>query len=324
MKITSLTLEKKCRAPSDFPRRPLPEVAFAGRSNVGKSSLINSLVARKRLVAVSSQPGKTRSIDFFLVNERFRLVDLPGYGYAKVSQRMRDDWKVLIESYLRNRENLVSVVWILDIRRDLSDLDRMLEQWLDAYGVPYLPVCTKADKVPSGKRGARLGAIRKSLVREVDPVLYSARTGLGKAALWKSIYTSLSGGSGTPMNNRPIGIFDSGVGGLTVLKQLLRQLPGEEMIYLGDTARLPLRHQVQRDRCTVLCQQRRLPSREKRQVSRRGLQHSLCSGPGRTAIPFFRTSYGRHPAWCREGRTGVTQRPGRGHRDRCNRTQRRL
>ena len=198
MKINTITLEKKCRTPGDFPRMPLPEIAFAGRSNVGKSSLMNSLLARKRLVGVSSQPGKTRSIDFFLVNERFRFVDLPGYGYAKVPMKMRDNWKVLIEDYLRNRENLLNVVWILDIRRDVSELDCMLEEWFDAYEVPYLPVCTKADKVPFSKRPARIKQVRKSLVRQVEPVLFSAKTGLGKPDLWKQIHASLSGGPENP------------------------------------------------------------------------------------------------------------------------------
>jgi len=193
MKMTSIDVEKRCRDPKDFPRLLLPEVAFAGRSNVGKSSLINNLVNRKGLVAVSSQPGKTRSIDFFLVNDRFRLVDLPGYGYAKVSKKMRSDWKYLIDSYLQNRENLVTVVWILDIRRDVSDLDRMLEDWLCAYGIPYLPVCTKADKLPFSKRAARVSEIRRTLARPVVPLTYSAKTGLGKADLWKGILAAVSG-----------------------------------------------------------------------------------------------------------------------------------
>ncbi len=192
MKITSVELEKRCRDPRDFPRFPLPEIAFAGRSNVGKSSLINTLLTRKRLVGVSATPGKTRSIDFFRINGRFRFVDLPGYGYAKVPQGVREAWKELIEAYLIDRETLVSVVWILDIRRDLTELDRMLHDWLRAYSVSYIPVCTKADKMSQRDRAKRKEALRRSLGGEAEPVLFSARTGLGKDPLWKRVRSAMS------------------------------------------------------------------------------------------------------------------------------------
>ncbi len=194
MKITSIQVEKRCRSPKEFPRTPFPEIAFAGRSNVGKSSLINNMLNRKRLVAVSSRPGKTRSVDFFLINERFRLVDLPGYGYAKVPKEMRSGWKYLIDSYLQEQKNLVRVVLILDIRRELTELDRMLEAWLVEYGIPYIPVCTKADKLPQSKRAGRVREIRRSLASAAQPVLFSSNSGLGKADLWKQIYTAVSAG----------------------------------------------------------------------------------------------------------------------------------
>ena len=193
MKILSVQLEKRCRAPQDFPSSSLPEIAFAGRSNVGKSSLMNCLLNRKGLVAVSSKPGKTRAIDFFLVNGQFRLVDLPGYGFAKVSEEMQRNWKVLIEAYLRGQQNLVGVVWILDIRRDLSELDLMLQEWLNAYSIPCIPVCTKADKIPFGKRAGRQKAIRKELTGDRDILIFSAKTGLGKTALWSRIRAALAG-----------------------------------------------------------------------------------------------------------------------------------
>jgi len=192
MKFNRITVEKRCRDPKDFPRSILPEVAFAGRSNVGKSSLINNLLNRKGLVKVSSQPGKTRSIDFFLVNDRFRLVDLPGYGYAKVSKQMRTGWKLLIDSYLKQQKHLVSVVWILDLRREPSEQDRMLEEWLQVYGIPFIPVCTKADKIPFSQRAARAGSIASSLSSAEKPILYSSRTGLGKQELWKKILEAVS------------------------------------------------------------------------------------------------------------------------------------
>lgn len=191
MKITSVELEKRCRDPKGFPRFALPEIAFAGRSNVGKSSLINSLLTRKRLVGVSSTPGKTRAIDFFLINGKFRFVDLPGYGYARVPKTVQNAWKRLIDAYLVDRETLVSVVWILDIRRDLSDLDRMLQDWLCSYAIPYIPVCTKADKVSLGEREKRRKALRRSLDEEAEPVLFSAKTGLGKDVLWKRVRAAM-------------------------------------------------------------------------------------------------------------------------------------
>jgi GTP-binding protein len=191
MKVNSVEFEKRCRIPQEFPRFPLPEIAFVGRSNVGKSSLINTLLHRKRLVAVSSTPGKTRAIDFFRINDAFRFVDLPGYGYAKVPKAVQVGWKKLINAYLVDRETLVSVVWILDIRRELSELDQMLFDWLCSYSIPYIPVCTKADKVSLGERGKRREALRESLDQEEDLVLFSAKTGLGKDVLWKRMRAAL-------------------------------------------------------------------------------------------------------------------------------------
>ncbi len=203
MKILSVEFEKRCRAPKDFPVSPLPEIAFAGRSNVGKSSLMNCLLNRRGLVAVSSKPGKTRAIDFYLVNKEFRLVDLPGYGFAKVPEEMQRNWKVLIESYLSGQKNLAGVVWILDIRRDLSDLDLMLQEWLRAYSILTIPVCTKADKIGFGKRPRRQKSISKELGGEGDLVLFSAKTGLGKAALWKRILAVTSGFEASALHTNP-------------------------------------------------------------------------------------------------------------------------
>jgi len=203
MKITRIEVEKRCRSPREFPGGTFPEIAFAGRSNVGKSSLINSLLNRKRLVAVSSQPGKTRSVDFFLVNHRVRLVDLPGYGYARVPGEVRSGWKVLIEHYLKSKRNLVRVVWILDLRRDVGELDRMLEAWLRAYGIPYTPVCTKADKVPARLHPARLREIRAQLDSDEEPVLFSSKSGLGKADLWKRLQAAVSSARGGQEDAEP-------------------------------------------------------------------------------------------------------------------------
>jgi len=192
MKILTAELERRCRQPEDLPRGRIPEVAFAGRSNVGKSCLINCLVHRRGLAPVSSTPGKTRSIDFFLVNGVFRLVDLPGYGYARVPEPVQRKWKDLIEGYLRNRPNLACVVWILDLRRDLSELDRLLLGWMERYGVTCLPVLTKADKVSRGERSFRQRRLQQDLGEVLEPVVFSARTGEGKAVLWKRLLAAIS------------------------------------------------------------------------------------------------------------------------------------
>lgn len=192
MKIQSVTFEKRCRNATEFPTLSIPEVAFCGRSNVGKSSLMNCLLNRRGLVAVSGKPGKTRAIDFFLVNGTFRLVDLPGYGYAEVPERMQEQWKALIEAYLRKRKELVGVVWIVDIRRGIMEQDRLLLDWLQTYAIPYIPVCTKADKLPFGQRNKRKHVLKAGLPSDVNPLIFSARTGLGKADLWKCIRTILS------------------------------------------------------------------------------------------------------------------------------------
>ncbi|MEW6443986.1 MAG: ribosome biogenesis GTP-binding protein YihA/YsxC [bacterium] len=192
MQVRSIQLEKRCRSPKEFPRLSVPEVAFCGRSNVGKSSLINALVNRKGLVKVSSTPGKTRTIDFFRLNDRFRFVDLPGYGYAAVSRDLQERWKSLIESYFRGRERLAAVVWILDIRREISERDWMLWEWLRGQNARCIAVCTKADKLPHGQRMRRLAAIREVLREDVSPILFSSRTGLGKDALWREIRRTLS------------------------------------------------------------------------------------------------------------------------------------
>ncbi len=137
-------------APSHFPETPYAEIAFAGRSNVGKSSLLNKLLRRKNLAKTSATPGKTRLINFFRVDDRFQLVDLPGYGYAKVSKTEREAWRRLIESYLVERDQLRLLVSLIDIRHEPTKLDRELLDWLERVQLPYAVVLTKADKVKQG------------------------------------------------------------------------------------------------------------------------------------------------------------------------------
>lgn len=165
---------------AQLPEPLYPEIAFAGRSNVGKSSLINRLVNRRNLVKTSSKPGKTQSLNFFEIDSCLYLVDLPGYGYARVSMGMRSSWEKLITNYLEGRRNLVCVVVIIDIRHPLKEYDRNLIGWLRNKGLSFLPVYTKADKLTGNKLAQNSAALDAGLSLAVgDRVIFSAKTGLG-------------------------------------------------------------------------------------------------------------------------------------------------
>ncbi len=167
--------------PSQYPEEGIPEIAFAGRSNVGKSSLINLLLGRKSLAKVSSSPGKTRTINFFLINNgEFRLVDLPGYGYAKVSKSTSEDWGKMMETFLTKRKGLVKVVQLVDSRHEPSAQDKQMYEFLQYYGLDGLVVATKADKLSKNELAKNLSLIRKSLSMEKDDVLIAASS-LSKA-----------------------------------------------------------------------------------------------------------------------------------------------
>jgi len=175
-----------------FPQGGRPEVAFAGRSNVGKSSLINRLLGRRALARTSSTPGRTRTINFYAVNDSLLCVDLPGYGYARVSRIVQEDWWRLVEEYLTHRVPLRGVVHLTDARHPPTDHDRELQAFLAAVGVPCLHVLTKADKVPRGQRRASLGAAEDVLGRVASPaVFFSATTGEGVPELWRAIEAML-------------------------------------------------------------------------------------------------------------------------------------
>ena len=192
MKVTQADFVKSASKPAHYPPTDLPEVAFAGKSNVGKSSLINCVVNRKKLARTSSTPGRTQLINFFTINSKISFVDLPGYGYAKVPKDIQRQWKPMVEAYLSSRENLVLAVVILDIRRDASADDIALLEWLDYYDVPFLVVLTKVDKISNNERFKRRGAIRKAVgLKEDQFVLFSAQTGEGKDELWKRIASVL-------------------------------------------------------------------------------------------------------------------------------------
>jgi GTP-binding protein len=166
----------------------LPEVAFAGRSNVGKSSLLNRLVRRKAFARVSNTPGRTREINFFQVNEQFVLADLPGYGYARVSKAQRETWRPLIEGYLRYTDSLAGVVQLLDVRHDPTADDRRMLEFLGDLETPTIVVVTKIDKLKPRELDARIGAICEMLGLDVDQVVpFSAVTGVGRDELAEAL-----------------------------------------------------------------------------------------------------------------------------------------
>jgi GTP-binding protein len=188
MKIISAEFVKSATKPSEYPQGNFPEVAFAGKSNVGKSSLINALVNRKNLAKTSSSPGRTQIINFFLVNGKISLVDLPGYGYSKVSLQVRKNWKPMVESYLQTRKEIRLVVLILDARRGVSPDDLALLDWLDYHKIPSLIVLTKVDKLSQIERARQKRALAEnSLLAEKSPAFFSAVTGEGREEVWKMI-----------------------------------------------------------------------------------------------------------------------------------------
>jgi GTP-binding protein len=177
------------RPPSD-----LPEIAFAGRSNVGKSSLLNTLVRRRSFARVSRTPGRTREINFFRVNNGFVLVDLPGYGYARISKERKAEWRPLIESYLKRTTQLRGIVLLLDIRREPSDDDRAMLDFLAETEVPTIVALTKTDKLSKAAARERVAAISRALQLDADQVIpFSSQTGEGRVELLDAIVALVSG-----------------------------------------------------------------------------------------------------------------------------------
>jgi len=178
---------------SQLPLPEYPEIAFAGRSNVGKSSLLNRLFNRKKMVKVSSVPGKTQSLNFFQADQTFYLVDLPGYGFAKVPKKMQAEWRHLVTSYLETRESLRCVVVIIDIRHSLKTLDLELISWLQSNNIAALPVYTKLDKLSGNERRKMPAMLDAGLnITPADRILFSARTGEGRDELRGRIAKFLS------------------------------------------------------------------------------------------------------------------------------------
>lgn len=175
--------------PEQYPATQIPEIALAGRSNVGKSSFINTLINRKNLARTSSKPGKTQTLNFYLIEQAFHFVDVPGYGYAKVSKTEKAKWGQMIETYLTEREQLQAVISVVDARHEPSKDDIQMYQFLKYYDIPTIVVATKIDKIPRGKWNKHESMIKKALdfQSEDDFILFSAETKHGKEAAWAAI-----------------------------------------------------------------------------------------------------------------------------------------
>lgn len=188
MIIKSAEFIKSAVKPSQYPAEELPEIAFAGRSNVGKSSLINTLVNRKRLVKTSSTPGRTQLINFFYINKVFTFVDLPGYGYAKVPESVKKSWGPMVETYLSKRKTLKGVVLIMDVRRSPGIEELNFIDWLNYYSIQSILVLTKTDKLSKSKQIKQHNLIAKIFsVDSKELILFSTKSRMGKDAVWDAI-----------------------------------------------------------------------------------------------------------------------------------------
>ena len=188
MMIKKSRFVKSMSAFTDFPGQGLPEIAMAGKSNVGKSSLINSLARNSKLARTSAEPGKTRLVNLYLLNDSFFLVDLPGYGFAKAPKQERDKWAAMIEGYLRGSQNLKRVFQLVDLRHAPTEDDQMMVEYLRHYGIPFTVIATKADKLSKAQRGRNIPVICRTLaVQPWEILVYSSKDGTGRDALLEHI-----------------------------------------------------------------------------------------------------------------------------------------
>lgn len=187
MKIIKSDLHAIAALPKQYPMDELPEIAFAGRSNVGKSSFINSMINRANLARTSGKPGKTRTINFYIINDNFRFVDLPGYGYAVASKTEKDKWAKIIERYLTERENLKEIVLIVDIRHEPTAQDLMMYNWIKTFNYKGIVIATKADKISKGSYQKQISIIKKKLdIKDTNLIIpYSSESRLNKEKAWE-------------------------------------------------------------------------------------------------------------------------------------------
>jgi GTP-binding protein len=192
MKVKKAELLKLASRKNDFPPERYPEVVLAGRSNVGKSSLINTLVERRNLARTSNTPGKTRAVHFYLIDDSWFLVDLPGYGYARVSRQKQKEWGSLIEDFLLNRKTIIMVILVIDLRHEPSEQDQQMAAWLRHFSLPAVVVATKADKIPRGKREKQRQLVARTLgVAPEEVLLFSSGTREGRDELYRIIEQKL-------------------------------------------------------------------------------------------------------------------------------------
>ncbi|WP_366247290.1 ribosome biogenesis GTP-binding protein YihA/YsxC [Terribacillus aidingensis] len=186
MKVTEAEIVISAVSKKQYPETHMPEIALAGRSNVGKSSFINKMINRKNLVRTSQKPGKTQTLNFYKINDRFHFVDVPGYGYAKVSKKERNAWGKMLEEYFTERENLKAVVLLVDIRHEPTKDDVTMYDFLKHYELPVIVVATKLDKIPKGKRVQHIkrAADKLQLLQEDIILPFSSETGEGKEEAW--------------------------------------------------------------------------------------------------------------------------------------------
>ncbi len=198
MKIKSSRLDTIAATLEQYPEENIVEIAFAGRSNVGKSSFINSIINRKNLARTSSKPGKTRTVNFYNVNEEFRLVDLPGYGYAAVSKAEKDNWATIIETYLNNRKNLYEVILLVDIRHEPTANDIQMYNWILSFGFAGFVVANKADKISKNKWNKHVEVIAKTLgIKDTDLIIpYSSEKRTNKEIALQQLDNIIEFGSG--------------------------------------------------------------------------------------------------------------------------------
>ena len=187
MKLKSVRFLVSAVGPEQLPKDGLPEIAFSGRSNVGKSSLINALVNHKGLAKTSKSPGKTRQLNYYAVNDRLYLVDLPGYGYSRRSRQEQRSWGKFVEPYLQERQALRGLVQLLDCRHDPSELDLKMLEWLQHRGEPYLVALTKSDKISASRLRERVGQISSLLGTPGQAIVvpFSAKTKTGRQEIWR-------------------------------------------------------------------------------------------------------------------------------------------
>jgi len=189
MDISKSRYELTAVKPDQYPDGDLPEIAFVGRSNVGKSSIINALLNRKGLARVSAEPGKTRGINFYNIDDTLYFVDLPGYGFAKVSKEEKASWGEMIETYLNTRKQLTAVIMLVDIRHAPTADDRMMYDWISERGLSHMVIASKADKISRGQIQGRLSEIRKilGLKADVNLIAYSSETREGTDRIWNEL-----------------------------------------------------------------------------------------------------------------------------------------